>query len=50
MVVQLKSYEYLKENAETAHELANMISEFVEYGQARQKLQNLEQKLEVASR
>jgi signal transduction histidine kinase len=42
--------EYLKENAATAHELANMISEFVEYGQARQKLQNLEQKLEVASK
>jgi hypothetical protein len=42
--------EYLKENAATAHELANMISEFVEYGQASQKLQNLEQKLEVASK
>ena len=41
--------EYLKENTEIAHKLSNMISEFVEYGQARQKLQTLEHRLEIAS-
>jgi hypothetical protein len=42
--------EYLKENAETAQELSNMISSFVRYGQTRAKLEKLEQRLEVASR
>lgn len=41
---------YLKANTDAAHELASMISDFVQYGQARQKLQNLEQKLEIAQR
>jgi hypothetical protein len=42
--------EYLKENAETAHELSNMISDFVAYGQARAKLEKLEQRLEIAQK
>ena len=42
--------EYLKENTETAHELSDMISSFVRYGQTRAKLENLEQKLEIASK
>ena len=42
--------EYLKENAETAHELSNMISSFVRYGETRAKLDKLEQRLEIASR
>jgi hypothetical protein len=42
--------EYLKENAEAAHQLAEMVSSFVQYGQARAKLEKLEQKLEIASR
>jgi hypothetical protein len=42
--------EYLKENAETAHELSSMISSFVRYGETREKLDKLEQHLEVASR
>ena len=42
--------EYLKENAETAHDLSNMISEFVQYGQARAKLERLEQRLEIAQK
>lgn len=42
--------EYLKENAETSHELSDMISGFVRYGETREKLDKLEQRLEVASR
>ncbi|MFY9791447.1 MAG: hypothetical protein WA474_15640 [Candidatus Sulfotelmatobacter sp.] len=42
--------EYLRENAETAHELSDMISGFVRYGETREKLDKLEQRLEVASR
>lgn len=42
--------EYLNENAETAHELSDMISSFVRYGKTRAKLDKLEQKLEIASR
>ena len=42
--------EYLKENAETAHELSDTITNFVRYGQARAKLEKLEQRLEIASR
>lgn len=42
--------EYLKENAETAHELSNMISSFVQYGQTRAKLEKLEQRLEIAQK
>ena len=41
--------EYLKENAETAQQLSGMISSFVQYGEARAKLEKLEQKLEIAS-
>ena len=42
--------EYLRENSETAHQLSDMISSSVRYGQTRAKLQNLEQKLEIASK
>jgi hypothetical protein len=42
--------EYLKENTETAHQLSDMISSFWRYGQTRAKLENLEQKLEIASK
>jgi hypothetical protein len=42
--------EYLKENAETAHELSSMISSFVRYGETRAKLDKLEHRLEVAKR
>jgi hypothetical protein len=42
--------EYLKENAETAHQLSDMISSFWRYGQTRAKLEHLEQKLEIASK
>jgi hypothetical protein len=42
--------EYLKENAETSHELADMISSFLKYGQTRAKLEKLEGKLEIASK
>src|SRR4030088_3078291 len=42
--------EYLKENAETAHELSDMISSFVRYGDTRARLEKLEQRLEVGSR
>jgi len=42
--------EYLKENAETAHELSDMISSFVRYGDTRARLEKLEQRLEIASR
>lgn len=34
--------EYLRVNTDAARELATMISDFVQYGQARQKLQSLE--------
>jgi hypothetical protein len=42
--------DYLKQNAETAHELSDMISSFVRYGDTRAKLDRLEHKLEIASR
>jgi hypothetical protein len=41
---------YLKENTETAQQLSEMISSYVRYGETKAKLQNLEQKLEIASR
>jgi hypothetical protein len=40
----------LKENTETAHELSDMISSFVRYGETRAKLDKLEHRLEIASR
>jgi hypothetical protein len=49
--LQMSSYpQYLKENAESAHNLADMISSFVKYGETRAKVEKLEQKLEIASR
>jgi hypothetical protein len=49
--VATSSYpQYLKENAESAHNLADMISSFVKYGDSRAKVEKLEQKLEIASR
>ena len=42
--------DYLKENAETAHELSDMISSFWRYGETRAKLEHLEQRLEIASK
>jgi hypothetical protein len=42
--------EYLKENAETAHQLSSMIASYVKYGQTRAKLEKLEHRLEVASK
>jgi len=42
--------EYLKENAETAHELADTISSFEKYGKTRAKLEKLEGKLEIAKK
>ena len=42
--------EYLRENADTAHQLAYIISSFVEYGETKAKLERLEQRLEIASR
>jgi len=41
--------EYLEQNSETARELADVISSFVQYGQTRGKLERLEQKLEIGS-
>ena len=40
--------EFLKVNSQTAHELADIISSYYEYGQAVARLQKLEQNLEVA--
>ena len=49
--LETSSYpQYLKENAESAHNLADMISSFVKYGESRAKVEKLEQKLEIASR
>ena len=49
--LQISSYpQYLKENAEAAHNLSDMISSFVKYGDSRAKVEKLEQKLELASR
>jgi hypothetical protein len=42
--------DYLKQNAEAAHQLSDMISSFVRYGESRAKLDRLEHKLEIASR
>ena len=42
--------QYLTANTETAHELAQMISNFVDYGQTKAKMEALEQKLEVAQK
>jgi len=40
--------DYLQENADTAHELADMISSFVEYDRTRTKLEKLQDKIEVS--
>jgi len=49
--LETSSYpQYLKENAESAHNLADMVSSFVKYGDSRAKVEKLEQKLEIASR
>jgi hypothetical protein len=49
--LETSSYpQYLKENAETAQELSDMISSFTKYGESRAKMEKLEQKLEIASR
>jgi hypothetical protein len=49
--LQTSSYpQYLSENAQAAHNLADMISSFVKYGESRAKVEKLEQKLEIASR
>jgi len=49
--LQISSYpQYLKENAESAHNLADVISSFVKYGETKAKVEKLEQKLEIASR
>jgi hypothetical protein len=42
--------EYLRANADTAHQLAYIISSFVEYGETKAKLARLEQRLEIASK
>src|SRR5438045_899421 len=42
--------EYLRANAETAHQLSDIISNFVQYGETRAKLNRLEQKIEIASK
>jgi len=42
--------EYLRANAETAHQLSDIISNFVQYGETRAKLNRLQQKIEIASR
>ena len=42
--------EYLRENADTARQLADSISNFVQYGQTRARMEQLEQKLEIANR
>jgi hypothetical protein len=41
--------DYLRQNAETARELSDMVSSFVQYDQTRAKLEKLEQKLELGS-
>jgi hypothetical protein len=49
--LETSSYpQYLKENAEAAHNLSDMISSFVKYGDSRAEVEKLEQKLEIASR
>ena len=49
--LQTSSYpQYLSENADAAHNLSDMISSFVKYGDSRAKVEKLEQKLEIASR
>jgi hypothetical protein len=42
--------EYLRANADTAHQLSYIISSFVEYGETKAKLEKLEQRLELASK
>lgn len=42
--------QYLEENANTSHQLASMVSSFVEYGQGRARLEKLEHQLEIASK
>jgi len=42
--------EYLRANADTAHQLSDMISSFVQYGQTQAKVDKPEQKLEVAAK
>jgi hypothetical protein len=41
--------DYLRQNAQTARELSDMISSFVQYDQTRGKLDKLEQKLELSN-
>ena len=41
--------EYLRQNSESARQLSDMISSFVQYGQTRAKLDKLEQKLEIGT-
>jgi hypothetical protein len=40
---------YLRQNSETAKQLSDMISSFVDYNQTRAKLEKLEQKLEIGT-
>jgi hypothetical protein len=42
--------EYLKQNSETARQLSDMISSFVQFGQTRAKLEKLEKKIEIDNR
>jgi hypothetical protein len=41
--------DYLRQNAQTARELSDMISSFVQYDQTRAKLNKLEQRLELSN-
>jgi hypothetical protein len=41
--------DYLQENADTAHELADTISSFEQYGRTRAKLEKLQDKIEVTA-
>jgi hypothetical protein len=41
---------YLLENADTAHELADMISSFEQYDRTRTKLEKLQDKIEVTGK
>jgi hypothetical protein len=42
--------DYLKQNYQTAQQLAQMVSDYVEYGESRARMEKLEQKLEVAKK
>ena len=41
--------EYLRQNSETARELSDLVSSFVQYRETRAKLEKLEQRLEIGS-